>query len=122
PAPRRVSAALDAGPEVAWSGLGGSQSSWTGETASWGDTWLLGLAARLAPAAPGLQPFASVGLGWYKREDSLLGLSLGAGLRWHRAGGGGLDCELRWHSSPSGSEDVPAHGQWTVAAGWTFGI
>ena len=118
--PRRVSGFVDVGPEATWSDLGGFTSSWEGYTADVNDTWSLGLAARFAPAGPGLAPFASAGLGWYHREDSWLGVNLGLGLRWQQPSGSGCDLEVRWHSRSSGLDAEPSNGIMTVTAGWTF--
>ncbi len=120
--PRRVAGAIDLGPEATWSNLGGTTSHWDGTTAEVKDTWSLGLAARFAPAGPGLAPFASAGLGWYAREDSWLGVNLGLGLRWQKPSGDGFDLELRWHSRSSGLDAEPGNGIMTVTAGWTFAL
>jgi len=118
--PHRLTAAIAAGPEASWSGLGGTLAADNGRTVTINDTWSLGLAARLALPGQGLRPFASIGLGWYGREETWLGISLGGGVQWRRADGGGPVAEVRWHGRSTGIDDVPGNNQITTALGWAL--
>ncbi len=118
--PRQVSAAFSWGPEAGWSGLGGTRRHFDGGQSTIHDTWSAGGAARLALPGGGLRPFLKGGLGWYVREEAWLGISLGGGLLWRTADGGGLVAEVRWHGRSTGIDDRAGNGQDTATLGWSL--
>ena len=111
--PRRLGSWVEAGPDLGWMRLGTYSESWDGRSASVSDTWQAGGTARFAIPAGGLEPYVTLGLGWYHREDSWLGMNWGLGVRMNR-----VTAEVRGHYRSSGLDAEPSNSVMTVACGW----
>lgn len=116
-APRRFGSWFAAGPDLAWMRLGTYRESWDGRSASVHDTWQAGVTTRFTIPAGGLEPYFTLGLGWYQREDSWLGTNWGIGVRAGRA-----TAEVRGHYRSSGIDSEPSNSMTTVAVGWSFDL
>ncbi|MCP4572292.1 MAG: hypothetical protein GY838_08050 [bacterium] len=116
--PRRLKSWLEAGPDVGWMRLGTYREHWSGRAASVHDTGHAGATARVTLPAGGIEPFVSLGLGWYHRENSWLGTAIGMGVRSGRA-----TAEVRSHHRSSGAVDPqPTNDMLTVTVGWAFDL
>jgi len=113
--PRRLGSWVEAGPDLGWMRLGTYSESWDGRSASVSDTWQAGGTARFALPIGGVEPYVTLGLGWYHREDSWLGTNWGLGVRINR-----VTAEVRGHYRSSGLDAEPSNSVMTVACGWTF--
>lgn len=114
---RRFGSWCEAGPDLGWMRLGTYRESRDGQVTSVNDTWQAGATARFTLPAGGVEPFVSLGLGWYHREDSWLGTNIGLGFRIGRA-----TAEVRTHYRSSGIDGEPSNGLLTVSAGWAFDL
>lgn len=115
--PRRFGRWFEAGPDLAWMGLGRDMESWDGRTASTDDTWQAGATARAWVPGGMVEPFFTFGLGWYYRSYSLLGSNYGIGLRMAR-----ISCEVRHHIRSSGLDEEPSNNMTTVSMAWAIDL
>jgi hypothetical protein len=111
---------LELATEATWSNTGRTVGMGTGPVVEVGATGSLGLAARLGLPAPGLAPFVSLGAGWYRRDDSWLGASVGFGVRFRVGRENEIPLHLRWHWRAGGLDAEPTNSQVTVTAGWVM--